>query len=128
ILTIELEVWDAPFGGLSNELLTSQAKQLGCLSTRYFSLTIEFEHDKLARRLFHRAMQLFEQINEILIEFDLDGSHDHAIVHPRARKHRRAAHDSRIALNHRGAVLCGGFPLCRAASHVSVYAGDLSSA
>jgi len=82
-----LEIWDAPFGGLSNELLTPQAKQLGGLSTRYFSLTIELEHDKLARRLFHRAMQLFEQINEILIEFDLDGSHDDAIV-PRSRRFR----------------------------------------
>jgi hypothetical protein len=86
-LTIELKVWDASFGGLSNELLTPQAKELGCLSAGYFALTIQFEHDKLARRLFHRAMQLFEQINEILIEFDLDGSHDDAIV-PRSRRFR----------------------------------------
>jgi hypothetical protein len=66
-----LEIWDAAFGGLSNELLTSQAKQLGCFSARYLSLAIEFEHDKLACRLFHRAMQLLEEINKILIELDI---------------------------------------------------------
>jgi hypothetical protein len=52
VLAIELEIWEAAFGGLSNELLTSQRKELGCFSARYFSLTIEFEHDKLAGRLF----------------------------------------------------------------------------
>ena len=31
-VTIELEGRDAPFGGLLNELLTSEAKQLVCLS------------------------------------------------------------------------------------------------
>jgi hypothetical protein len=76
IVAIQLEIWDAAFGGLSNELLTSQAEQLGCFSARYLSLPIEFEDDKFACRLFHGALQLLEEINKILIELNLDGSHD----------------------------------------------------
>ena len=60
-----------------SKLSSSAAFPLDICPCRYSSSTI-----KLARRPFHRAMDLLEQINEILIEFDLDDSHDGTIVHP----------------------------------------------
>ena len=80
------------FNPLHHDYAFPQAKQLGCLAAGHFPLTIEFEHDKLARSLFHRTTQLFKQIDQVLIEFDVDSSHgwlEPILRFPAAGKNRR---------------------------------------
>ena len=85
LFTLELEVRNAPFRGVANELLALHAKQLRGPSAGYFALTIKFENDQLPSRLLGGSLELLEELDEVLVELDGNGFHDRLgeqIVHP----------------------------------------------
>jgi hypothetical protein len=65
---------------MSNEFLSTQAKQLRSLAARKLTLPIEFQHDQLSGSLLDRSMQLFEQFNEVLIELSFSAAHRASIM------------------------------------------------
>ena len=70
LVTLKLEVWDAPLRGVSNELLAFLAEQLRRASAGDLPLSVELEDNQLPSRLLGGSLELFEEVYEIPIKFD----------------------------------------------------------